>query len=130
MCRFSKSVAKLNSTWGWKSVKVTLVHFNFTLKLWQQVNLALLWIFFYLVFYFFFYYFLLFTIHVLVQILFCIWFSGRGYDVMLNNILMAEIMPIVEEFDEQTNNGKRINSYKYIQQSDNCLFKTRQLIRL
>ncbi|XP_056123577.1 sperm acrosome associated 6 isoform X2 [Rhinichthys klamathensis goyatoka] len=29
---------------------------------------------------------------------------GRGYDVMLNNILMAEIMPIVEEFDEQTNN--------------------------
>lgn len=28
---------------------------------------------------------------------------GRGYDVMLNNILMAEIMPIVEEFDEQTN---------------------------
>jgi len=74
--------------------------------------------------------FLLFTIHVLVQILFCIWFSGRGYDVMLNDILMAEIMPIVEEFDEQTNNGKRINSYKYIQQSDNCLFKTRQLIRL
>lgn len=49
-----------------------------------------------------------FTVHVLVQILFCIWFSGRGYDVMLNNILMAEIMPIVEEFDEQTNNGNRL----------------------
>ncbi|XP_067251628.1 sperm acrosome membrane-associated protein 6 [Chanodichthys erythropterus] len=29
---------------------------------------------------------------------------GRGYDLMLKNILMAEIMPIVEEFDEQTNN--------------------------
>lgn len=27
---------------------------------------------------------------------------------MLNNILMAEIMPIVEEFDEQTNNGNRL----------------------
>ncbi|XP_058603978.1 sperm acrosome associated 6 isoform X2 [Onychostoma macrolepis] len=29
---------------------------------------------------------------------------GRGYDLMLKNILMAEIMPIVEEFDQQKNN--------------------------
>ncbi|KAI2655251.1 Sperm acrosome membrane-associated protein 6 [Labeo rohita] len=29
---------------------------------------------------------------------------GRGYDVMLKNILMTEIMPIVEEFDQQKNN--------------------------
>ncbi|XP_042596906.1 sperm acrosome membrane-associated protein 6 isoform X1 [Cyprinus carpio] len=28
---------------------------------------------------------------------------GRGYDLMLKNILMAEIMPIVEEFDQQKN---------------------------
>ncbi|KAL1259468.1 hypothetical protein QQF64_010045, partial [Cirrhinus molitorella] len=28
---------------------------------------------------------------------------GRGYDVMLKSILMAEIMPIVEEFDQQKN---------------------------
>ncbi|KAF4103219.1 hypothetical protein G5714_016102 [Onychostoma macrolepis] len=31
-------------------------------------------------------------------------FPGRGYDLMLKNILMAEIMPIVEEFDQQKNN--------------------------
>lgn len=67
--------------------------------------------------------FIFFTVHVLVQILFCIWFSGRGYDVMLNNILMAEIMPIVEEFDEQTNYGNRL-IHLNISSSDNCLFET------
>ncbi|XP_055066322.2 sperm acrosome membrane-associated protein 6 isoform X1 [Misgurnus anguillicaudatus] len=28
---------------------------------------------------------------------------GRGFDLMLRNILLAEIMPIVEEFDQETN---------------------------
>lgn len=39
----------------------------------------------------------------LLCILFC--GLGRGFDLMLKDILLAEIMPIVEEFDLNTNEG-------------------------
>ncbi|XP_058603979.1 sperm acrosome associated 6 isoform X3 [Onychostoma macrolepis] len=50
---------------------------------------------------------------------------GRGYDLMLKNILMAEIMPIVEEFDQQKNNGFQVQGAVYnciTCQYDSCEF--------
>lgn len=34
-----------------------------------------------------------------------LYFSGKGYDQKLKDILNAEIMPMAEEFDKKMNNG-------------------------
>lgn len=35
----------------------------------------------------------------------CVPFQGEGYEKQLKEILNAEILPIVEEFDKKQNNG-------------------------
>lgn len=35
----------------------------------------------------------------------CVHFQGKGYDKQLKEILNAEILPMVEEFDGKLNNG-------------------------
>lgn len=35
----------------------------------------------------------------------CVPLPGEGYDVQLKEILDAQILPLVEEFDNQLNNG-------------------------
>lgn len=34
-----------------------------------------------------------------------LYFLGKGYDIQLKEILGAEILPLVEEFDQKLNNG-------------------------
>ena len=51
----------------------------------------------------------------------CPFFQGEGYEKQLKEILNAEILPIVEDFDQKLNKGSRAPALTHRNELSECL---------